>query len=341
VLACGRLTEARDLYRQAVDPADRAGDPRLLALAALGLGGVWVEEQRDEMSRRRMLGLCRRALAALPADEPLLAARLRVRLAAEHAYGGGAAVEDVGVAVDQVRRLGDPAATAEALSLYHHTLLLPDRATARLEVTDELLDTAAQVEGTIYGLFGLCWRTVDLYLLGESGADRAFVDLRERATALGSQSIGYIAAVLEVMRMFRRGELDRAEASAGEALRLRLAVGDADALAYYGAHLLAIRWVQGRLAEMVETITSVMESSTLWRRDKIYPAAFAYGNALRGDHSAARSAMDGLLADDLDAIPSFSTWTATVAVLVETAAELGDGDLATELSGSLHTPTSR
>jgi tetratricopeptide (TPR) repeat protein len=331
VLACGRLAEARDRYQRAVDPADRAGDPRLLARAALGQGGVWVEEQRDEMSRRRMLGLCRRALAALPADEPLLAARLRVRLAAEHAYGG-AAVEDVGLAVDDVRRQRDPGSTAEALSLYHHTLLLPDRATVRLEVTDELLDAAAQVEGTIYGLFGLCWRTVDLYLLGRTDADRAFVDLRERATALGSQSIGYIVAVLDVMRTFRRGELDRAEASAGEALRLGLAVGDADALGYYGAHLLAIRWVQGRLGDMIETITSVMESATLRRRDQIYPAAFAYGSALRGDRSAARWTLDGLLADGVDAIPAFSTWTATVAVLVETAAELGDGDLATELA---------
>jgi tetratricopeptide (TPR) repeat protein len=330
VLACGRLAEARDLYRQAVAPAERAGDPRLLAHAALGLGGVWVEEQRDEVSRRRMLGLCRRALAALPPDEPLLAARLRVRLAAEQAYDG-ASVDEMGLAVDRVRRLGDPAATAEALSLYHHSLLLPNRASARLAVADELLDNAAQADGTVYGLFGLCWRAVDLYLLGDGRAERAFVDLRERATALSSRSIGYIAAVLDVMRTFRQGELERAEAQAGEVLTLGLAVGDADALAYYGAHLLAIRWVQGRLGEMTETITSVVESSTLRRRDQIYPATLAYAHALRGDHGAARSAVDALLADGLDGIPDFPTWTATVAALIETAAEIGDGRLASEL----------
>jgi tetratricopeptide (TPR) repeat protein len=331
VLACGRLAEARELYGKASGAADRAGDPRLLALAALGLGGVWVEEQRDEMSRRRMLGMCRRALAELPADEPLLAARLRVRLAAEHAYGG-AAVEDVRAAVDHARRFGDPAATAEALSLYHHTLLLPGHARTRLDLTDELLDAATQAEGTIYALFGLCWRTVDLYHLGDPDADRVFVDLRDRATALASESIGYIVAVLEVMRTFRRGGLDRAEAAAGEALRIGLAVGDADALAYYGAHLLAIRWVQGRLGEMLETITSVMDSLTLRRRDRVYPALLAYATALRGDHAAARCVLDGLLADGVAGIPDFSTFTATVAVLVETAAELGDGDLATELA---------
>ncbi len=331
VMACGRLSEARELFQRAVAPAEESGDPRLLARAALGLGGVWVEEQRDELSRRVMLGLCRRALLALPADEPVLAARLRVRLAAEHAYGEGTA-EDVGVAVAHVRRLGDQEALAEALSLYHHTLLLPDRAKDRLAVTEELLEAAATSDGTIYGLFGLCWLTVDLYLLGETGADRAFIDLRARATALGSRSIGYIVAVLDVMRTFRRGELAEVEAAAERALRLGVAVGDADALGYFGAHLLAIRWVQGRLGEMTETITSVLESATLRRRDRIYMAAFVYGTALRGDHVVARAALDALLADGLGPTPDFSTWTATVAVLVEAAAELGDGGLATDLA---------
>ena len=72
VLACGRLAEARQLFEAAAEPAERAGDPRLLASAALGFGGVWVEEQRDEISRRRMLALCERAVTTLGPDEPAL-----------------------------------------------------------------------------------------------------------------------------------------------------------------------------------------------------------------------------------------------------------------------------
>jgi AAA ATPase domain len=169
ILACGRLATANELYARAVGPAEAAGDPRLLARAALGLGGVWVEEQRDELSRRRMLNLCRKALEGLPSGEELLAARLSVRLAAERSYDG----VDVDVAdeVDRVRRLGDPPSAAEALSLYHHTLLFPERAEERLRVADELIDVATRAEATIYSLFGLCWRTVDLYLLGDGRAD--------------------------------------------------------------------------------------------------------------------------------------------------------------------------
>lgn len=89
ISAAGRLSDARDRCDKAVALALRSGDPRLLARAALGLGGVWVEEQRGEVPRR-MIGLCRQALDRLPDDEQLVAARLRVRLTAEYADHGGA-----------------------------------------------------------------------------------------------------------------------------------------------------------------------------------------------------------------------------------------------------------
>jgi tetratricopeptide (TPR) repeat protein len=332
VLACGRLTDARRLYERAVEPATLANNPRLLTRSAIGLGGVWVEEQRDELSRRRMIALCRRARRSLPADESLLAARLTVRLAAEDVYQKRPGDEIV-KAVEEVRRHGDPAATAEALSLYHHTLLVPDRAHERLRIAEQLLDVTERPEAAMYSLFGLCWRTVDLYLLGDPGADMSFLELRERATALGSQSLGYVASVLDVMRSFRRGELDDTERLAAEALALGTATGDPDALSWYGGHLLAVRWAQGRLGEMHELVAAVIESSTLRRLDHVYPALLAYTAALRGDVSAARSAVSALLAGNCGTSPDFSTWTTTMMVLAETAAELGDADLADTVAG--------
>ena len=230
--------------------------------------------------RRRMLGRCRQALAALGHDEPILAALLRVRLAAERAYDGGPG-EAVVAAVDDVRRLGVPAATAEALSLYHHTLLAPAHQAMRLEVAEELLDVAAQSPGSIFSLFGLCWRTVDLYLAGDVRGERSFVELREQTTALASRSIGYIAAVLDVMRTVRRGELERAEELAADVLALGQEAGDADAFGYYGGHLLGIRWLQGRLGELGAVIDAVIDSATLRRRDRIYPAVRAYASCRR------------------------------------------------------------
>ena len=327
VLACGRLTEARRLYERAVRPATLADDPRLVARAAIGLGGVWVEEQRDELSRRRMLALCRRARRSLPADESLLAARLAVRLAAEDVYQTRRD-DEIAAAVEDVRRHDDPAATAEALSLYHHTLLVPHRAYDRLRIAEELLDVTECPEAAVYSLFGLCWRTVDLYLLGDPGADMSFIQLREQATALGSQSLGYVASVLDVMRTFRRGDLDETERLASEALALGTSAGDADALSWYGGHLLAVRWAQGRLEAMHDLVTAVIESSTLRRLDQVYPALVAYTAALRGDVTAARSALTALLAENRGTTANFSTWTTTMMVLAETAAEVGDTESA-------------
>jgi tetratricopeptide (TPR) repeat protein len=331
VLMCGRLGVARELFDRAVGPAERSGDGRLLATAALGLAGVWVEEQRDELPRRRLLALCRDALAGLPADEAVLAGRLRVRLTAEYAYDG-CSVDDVVAAVDDVRRLGDPAALAEALSVLHHTLLGPEHAVARLAIVDELLDVAARADGTIHSLFGLCWRTVDLYLSASHQAERSFVELRGRAEALGCQAIGYIVAVLEVMRTFRRGELERAAELAEEALGLGLEAGDADAVPYYGGHLLAIDWVRGRTGDMRDLIESVRSSSEVRQRDVSYDAVYALSCAVGGDHATARTVVDGIRAEGLTSIGVPSNRTTTWMILVETAAELEDGELAADLA---------
>jgi hypothetical protein len=334
VLASGRLVEARGLFDRAVDAAERSGNARWLAAATLGVGGVWVEEQRDELSRRRLLALCRRALVELPEGEVVLAARLRVRLAAELAYDSGS-VQQVREAVAAVRQLGDGAATAGALSLLHHTLLAPEYTTERLEVANELLEAAASARGTIYPLFGLCWRTVDLYLIGSVDAERALVELRDRTDALRCRSIGYIVTVLDVMRAIRRGELDTAEALAAEASRFGETVGDADVLAYYGGHLVAIRWLQGRLNEMRDLVVSVIDSSTLRHRDVSYRALLALVYALDGDEEAARGTIDAVVSDGLDSIGVPSNRTTVWTILVEAAAALGDAALAADLAATV------
>lgn len=334
LLAGGRLADARAAYEAAVEPAEQAGDNRSYAIAALGYGGVWVEEQRDEMSRRRMLSLCERARAALGPDEPVLAALLAVRLAAERTYDGAAA-DALDVAIDEVRRLGVPAATAEALSLYHHTLLAPAHAARRLEIADELLDAGAQCHASIFSLFGLCWRTVDLFLAGDPRAERSHTELAAQSDAVASRSIGYIAAVLDVMRTIRRGALGDAERLAADALAIGQDVGDADALGYYGGHVLGIRWAQGRFAELRPMIEAVIDSASLRRRDRIYPACLAYALAMEGDHAAARAVIDELRTEGLDTVSDFSNGLATLAVLIEAAAALGEGGVADEAAHHL------
>ena len=74
VLQAGRLAEARSLFDRAAAGAEDEGEPILLAEAALGLGGVWVNEHRTPVEWRRVRALQKRALAGLPAGEDALPA---------------------------------------------------------------------------------------------------------------------------------------------------------------------------------------------------------------------------------------------------------------------------
>jgi hypothetical protein len=119
-------------------------------------------------------------------------------------------------------------------------------------------------------------------------------------------------------------------------------VGDADALAYCGAHLVAIRWLQGREAEIVDLADAVATSPTLAPRQFVYPATVAFLAAHTGQLDRARVALDRVTAGGLVALPRSSTWLTGMSAIVDAAATLGDLDTARRgydiLLGFAHLP---
>jgi tetratricopeptide (TPR) repeat protein len=319
----GRLGEARSRFDRATSAAESAGDPALFPEAALVLGGHWLNEHRAPVDRARVLGLQRAALARLPASHEGLRCRLVARLAAEEVYDGGP-VEPVRDALAAACRSGDLGALAEALSLCHHALLAPEFARSRIELADELIRVAAEGGHGVLGLMGLCWRAVDLILLGHDRAPRALEDLRARADALECQNILYIVDVLDVMLLIRAGRLDDAEAAAARCYDRGVAVGEVDAIGYLGAHTLAIRWIQGRDAEILGAAEEVAASNTLVEAEFGFRATAAAIAARAGHHERARAGLGRLCADGLAALPRSSTWLAGMAAMVEAAAIEGD-----------------
>jgi tetratricopeptide (TPR) repeat protein len=341
-LLCGRLGEARVRFDRAATVAQREGDTLSLAEAALGLGGHWVNEHRAPVERARVLGLQRAALARLPgaggaeagggvaAIVDALRYRLVARLAAEEVYAGGPVVP-VHEALAASRRCPDPAARAEVLSLCHHALLTPEHTRLRLELADELVRVASEAGHGVLALMGLCWRAVDLFLMGDPGAERALEDLRERADALACQNILYIVDVLDVMLLVRRGRLAEAEAAAARCHDRGTAVGEVDTFGYLGAHTLAIRWIQGRDGELVEAAEQVAASPTLVQAEFAFRATAAALAARAGFRDRARAALDRLAAGGLAALPQSSTWLPGMLAIAEAAAELGDRAIAREV----------
>lgn len=336
LLASGRLQHARERFDAAAQHRDVDSDARLLARATLGWGGIWVEEQRDAVSRKRLELLVDRAiqeLTDLEAPDDALVGRLRVRRAAEAVYAGDRSVDDVRNEVDRLRTLGDPAALAEGLSLLHHTMLTPHHATARLDVADDLLVAATTAKAPLLELMGQCWRATDLVLLGDRGAEAALEELSTHAAARGCRSIEYIVGVFGAMRTFCAGDLSGAEAQASEAFELGAEVGDADAFAYYGGQLVALRWAQGRVDEIRPMIEDLARSSTLKSRDVVFEAVCAGAAAMTGDREAARRWLSRV--GPVQEIPVFSTWLTTMFALTETAFLIDDAELASALLDEL------
>lgn len=323
LLACGKLIDARAGFEVATEAAEQARDPMLVARGVLGLGGVWVHEHRDATVRRRVLARQRAALRNLPARERSLRCRLAVRLAAEAVYEGKP-VQNVLNALAHTRSAGDQRALAESLSLTHHAILGPEHAAIRLPMAEAQIAVASAAGDGILALFGLLWRTTDLYLLGDPDADRSLTELRQRAEALGVAAASYIVSCMDVMRLIRAGRLAEAEAAAGPCLQLGLEVGDADATGFFGAQLLTIRWLQGRLAELIDLVVATTESATLATVDYGFRASTALVLASGGRMTEARAALEPLLENGLAALPRSSTWMAAMVGIAEAARLLND-----------------
>lgn len=327
VLACGRLAEARPLFHRAANVAEAEGDVVACARAALGLGGVWVREHRLLAEAERVAALQRRALDRLPPEATVLRTRLTIRLAAEAAYRSGPLLP-VFEGVDAARRTGDARTLAEALSLCHHVLLTPEHTWGRLAMANELVTAAAIAGDGMLALIGLCWRAADLFLLGEPTAEAALAELRLRADALQCRSILFIVRAIEVMLAIRAGQFAQAEEAASACFALGNEAGDVDALAFYGAHLVAIRTFQGREAELADLAASVATSPTLIERECAFGFAATLFALRAGRPQQAQALLERLKRDGLGTIPPSSSWLLAILAVVELAATLKDSNIA-------------
>jgi hypothetical protein len=327
-LVTGDLQAAGERYEAAYRHAERAADAEGMGLAALGLGGIWVHQHRTAAASVQLQARLRRALAELDPDSPL-ALRIRVRLAAEGNYQSGDHTAILAV-LDEARRSADPVARAEALSLAHDCLIGPDQAALRCALSYELIETSFVTGRRIDLLLGVLWQTVDLLLEGNPHTGRRLAELRELLADEDHLAVGYVVSSIDVMMTIRAGRLDEAEDRAGQCLQEGQAAGDIDATGWYGAQLVAIRWYQGRLAELWPVLDELADSPTLSATDNAFGAALALAAALRGDRRRAASALAALCGSDLAGLPRSASWLVMMSGIAETALLLDDRAIAAQ-----------
>ena len=331
VMAAGRVAEAHDRYTEAVRAAAaEEGDPVLVAEAAVGLGGLWMNNVRSPVEQRALLRRLRAARAGLPAGHDALALRLDARIAAAEVFWETGRPEGVLDVVARARRSADADVRLEVLSNVHTALLGPDWTDLRRELAEEMVDAAGDVSAGVLPLMARCWRTVDLFLAGDPGAGRALADLRAPAEALQCVSVLYIVRLIDVMLTIRSGRLEEAEVRAAEALELGRRAEDADAFLYYGIQLVTIRWLQGRDEELIGLVEEMADSPERPTGDGSFDAAAAALAARADRPDLARRYLQRVTDADcrLGDEPRFSTWTGTMCGVIEAAVALGDTEVA-------------
>lgn len=320
----GDLLASRQRFDAAYRVAERTGDARAVAVAALGLGGLWVHEHRTAAAAALMHTRLRYALS-LVNPQSWLALRLRARLAGESDYRVGEHAAILAV-LDETRQAADPVARAEALSLAHHCLLGPEHGVVRRPLAIELIGESCRTARRSDLLMGLLWQTVDLFLDAEPHAERRLGELRDLLAQGDHLAVGFVVSAIEVMLTIRAGRFDAAEALAHACAQRGAAAGDIDAMGWHGAQLVAIRWYQGRLVELLPMLDELVHSPSLSAVDNSYFAALAVAAAKAGDERKAAGALATLCGRDLAELPRSSTWLVTMNGIVEAAHLLDDAD---------------
>jgi hypothetical protein len=324
--ADGDLRAGRQHFELAYRLAEQAGDVRAMAVAALGLAGLWVHERRTVTSAVQLEARLQHVQSLLDARSPL-ALRIRARLAGEADYlrGGQAAILPV---LSEARAAADPVLLAEALSLAHHCLLSPDHLTLRRELAADLIKESFRTGRRSDLLMGLLWQTADAYSAGDPHAGRLLGELRGHLGQRSHLAVGFVVSAIDVMLAIRAGRLDEAESLAGICAGNGAAAGDIDGEWWSGAQLVTIRWYQGRLAELLPMLHDMAHSQVLSAVDNSAVAALAVAAALAGDRRTAASSLAGLCGSDLANLPRSSSWLVTMNGVVEAAYLLADAGVA-------------
>jgi hypothetical protein len=231
-------------------------------------------------------------------------------------------------ALDEATSAGDPVARATALSLAHHCVLGPDHGALRLRLATELIAESVQSGSRSDLLMGMLWRTVDLFHVADPHAERRLGELRDLLAQHDHLAVGFVVSAIEVMLTIRAGRFDEAEGLMKVCADRGAAAGDIDAEGWSGGHFVAIRWYQGRLAELLPTLDTLAHSPSLSAVDNSYFAALAVAAAVAGDRRKAAGALARICGHDLADLPQSSTWLVTMSGVVEAAYLLGDAGTA-------------
>ena len=269
------------------------------------------------------------ALGAVgPTDSPERA-RLLAALATElHFAGDERPVEFGREGLAIARRLGETSTLAEAVEAVWLAVRDPAALAERAAWADELTRIVEQVDDPVRQFHAAF---VAFLTASEQGdlprADQALRRCDQVASEVGQPLLRWRATYLHTHRLFMGGQLDEAERSALEALRLGEMSGQPDARGFSDIYL--VRILQGRVEEAVELIRRLDDFTDLpGRPHPVFPALFAWACAEAGRTEEAEAVLAQARQADFGGLRYDYLWLETLVFLSRACARLGDASTA-------------
>ena len=323
-IRAGDSPEAKQTFLQAAGIARRLGLSLELARAAAGYGGriVWARAGGDA----RLVPLLEEGLAALPAGNVELRARLLSRLAGalrdEHSRARRERLS--AEAVELARSTGNLAALAYALDGRGYAILAPDTTSEILAIGSELREVAGLVGDRERVLAGHMLRIIALLMIGDTEAAEADHDVARRmAEELGQPAQLWQACGDETMLALATGRFDEAQTLIDRAFEYGERALPEAAIPIHTLHRYTLAELRGHDLEGVEPAVAAVSASETAR--PVFRCALAHLRARLG-RADARELPRQLTRDDVAELPFDQEWLFGMGLLAETAALVGDRD---------------
>ncbi len=290
--------EHRETLIAAADLAAEIGDTDLLVRAAIANNRGWSSSTGvvDE-ERVRVLRLALDRLGDVDTPER---ARLLGTLCAELLFGASfpTRLELADSAVAVARRAGDERTLLDTLIRTQESIVAPATLQQRRAWTSEACAIADRVDDPV--MRGLAYGYSHLVAVEAADLERARQDLDvtvAEAAHIGQPTYQWMAAVMTAMDRAIAGDLTESEQTALRALQFGMDAGQSDATGAFGMQLLTIRFMQGRLNEMVplleQTLAEVPGIAAL-------RSGLALGKTEGGELDEARQLLDAEAATDFE-----------------------------------------
>ena len=318
----GEGDEAKSTFQRAAELARSAGLPKLLARAAAGYGGrmVWTRALADE----RLVPLLEEGLAAVGEEDSILRVQLLSRLAAalrgEPTRRRRQEVCEESIRI--ARRIQDPATLAYALAAAESGLVGPDTARRRADEAAEMIAIAKRIgdpERLFDGYEHRYWAAWELGDPDQRAADLSALtavaeELRQPAQLWSALSAQTVLALSEGRFSEAARLMERASSTGQRALRWN--VVSSGRLQDF-----ALRREHDQLEGLELELPGVVHE---FPSPLIHGAVLAYVHARLGQPAEANAILADLTGHDLLDWHADEEWLASICLLAEVCAMIGD-----------------